>query len=315
VSVVPEATTFDVRNITAPGASLTDSASQAPIETRRAQLDGTAPGWFAILDVPIILGRDLTLADTAGDDVAVVIDSDLARAFWKGENPIGKALLSVDWREGAADSIRMHVVGVYDASVATTMGAGTHVHSANGKQWRRNALLIRTPGPARAYVPTLRTIIREEAPGLPLSGVETLSDINDQNRRETLLAAAAMGGAGALALFLAALGLYSVVALAVTQRKREIGIRLAVGGKPLQVALMFLVSGIRLSGLGLALGLPVSLVAFQIILRNESIPPTVDTWVIGVGLALVIVLVASAAAWLPARRAALVDPATTLRVE
>ena len=174
---------------------------------------------------------------------------------------------------------------------------------------------MQSPGPAQAYLPTLRTIIRREAPGLPLSRIETLSDINDQNRRETIVAAGAIGGAGALALFIASLGLYSVVALAVTQRRREIGIRLAVGARPLEVALMFLASGVRLSGLGLALGLPVSLLAFRILLKNESIPPSVDMWVIGVGIALVILLVASAAAWLPARRAALVDPATTLRVE
>jgi predicted permease len=315
VSVVPEATTFDIRNVIVPGASTTEGASQAAIEPRRVSLDGTAPGYFAILDVPIILGRDLTLADTLGADYAVVIDSDLARALWNGANPIGKTLLSVDWRDGAADSIGMQVVGVYDVSVATTSGAGTHVHTANGKRWRRDALLIRTPGPAQAYLPTLRTIIRTEAPGLPLSRIETLSDINDQDRRETLVAAGAIGGAGALALFLAALGLYSVVALAVTQRRREIGIRLAVGARPLEVAVMFLASGVRLSGLGLALGLPVSLLAFQLLLRNESIPPSVDMWVIGVGNALVVLLVASAAAWLPARRAALVDPATTLRVE
>jgi ABC-type lipoprotein release transport system permease subunit len=78
---------------------------------------------------------------------------------------------------------------------------------------------------------------------------------------------------------------------------------------------MFLASGVRLSGLGLALGLPVSVLGFQILVRDESIPPSVDMWVIGVGIALVILLVASAATWLPARRAALVDPATTLRVE
>jgi len=317
VSAVPEATTFDIRNITVPRASATatEGASQAPIEPRRVSLEGTAPGYFAILDVPIILGRDLTLTDTLGADYNVVIDSDLARALWDGANPIGKTVVSVDWREGAADSIAMPIVGVYDASVATTSGAGTHVYTANGKRWRRDALLIRTPGPAQAYLPTLRTIIREEAPGMPLSRIETLSDINDQNRRETILATGAIGGAGALALFIASLGLYSVVALAVTQRRREIGIRLAVGARPLEVALMFLASGVRLSGLGLALGLPVSLLAFHVLLRNESIPPSVDMWVIGVGIALVILLVASAAAWLPARRAALVDPATTLRVE
>ena len=315
VSVVPQATTFENRTISVPRATTTDSASNAPIESRRVSVEGTAPGYFAILGVPIILGRDLTLADTAGADYNVVIDSDLARALWDGANPIGKTLVSVDWQEGAADSVAMHVIGVHDASVATTSGPGIHIFTANGKRWRRDALLIRTPGPAQAYVPTLRTIIRKEAPGLPLGGMQTLSDINAQNRRETILAVGAIGGAGALALLIASLGLYSVVALAVTQRRREIGIRLAVGAKPLEVARMFLASGIRLSGLGLALGLPVSLLAFQILLENESIPPTVDMWVIGVGLALVILLVASAAAWLPARRAARVDPATTLRIE
>jgi ABC-type antimicrobial peptide transport system permease subunit len=122
------------------------------------------------------------------------------------------------------------------------------------------------------------------------------------------------GAAGALALLLASLGLYGVVSLAVRQRTREIGIRIAVGAHPMWVARMFLASGVRVSLVALALGLPLSIAALKIGLsQGIVIAPQVHPYLIGVVIALVLLAVASAATWVPARRAALVEPATTLR--
>jgi ABC-type antimicrobial peptide transport system permease subunit len=124
------------------------------------------------------------------------------------------------------------------------------------------------------------------------------------------------GAGGALALLLASLGLYGVVALAVRQRTREIGIRIAVGAHPMRVARMFLASGVRVSLVALAVGLPLSIAALKIGLsQGLVIAPEVNPYLIGIVIAPVLLAVASAATWGPARRAALVDPARTLRVE
>jgi putative ABC transport system permease protein len=107
-----------------------------------------------------------------------------------------------------------------------------------------------------------------------------------------------------------------VIALAVRQRTREIGIRIALGARPMRVARMFLASGVQMGVLGLVIGLPLSMVLLKLMLSQaELLAPKVNEWVVGAGVALALVLVAAAAAWLPARRAALVDPARTLRIE
>jgi putative ABC transport system permease protein len=115
---------------------------------------------------------------------------------------------------------------------------------------------------------------------------------------------------------LASLGLYGVVSLAVQQRTREIGIRIAVGARPERVAGMFLAAGVRVSAAALIVGLPLSVVALRVgMAQGIVIAPEVNPYLIGAAIAVVLLLVASAAAWMPARRAARVDPATTLRVE
>ena len=112
------------------------------------------------------------------------------------------------------------------------------------------------------------------------------------------------------------MGLYGVVSLAVRQRTREIGIRIAVGAVPMRVARMFLASGVRMSLVALALGLPLSVIGLRMgISQGVIVAPEVHPYLTGAAIALVLVAVASAATWVPARRAALVDPARTLRVE
>jgi ABC-type antimicrobial peptide transport system permease subunit len=110
--------------------------------------------------------------------------------------------------------------------------------------------------------------------------------------------------------------LYGVISLAVRQRMREIGIRIAVGALPSRVVRMFLASGVRTGLIGLAIGLPISVAALKIgMAQGIFIAPNLNPYVIGVLVAIVLMAVASVATWLPARRAAQVDPARTLRVE
>jgi putative ABC transport system permease protein len=114
-------------------------------------------------------------------------------------------------------------------------------------------------------------------------------------------------------LLLASLGLYSVIALAVRQRRREIGIRLALGAAPARVAYMFLASGVRLAAIGLLFGLPFGFVLIKLFLTNAVIGADLLPTALGIGV--VMLLIASAATWIPARQAARLDPAMTLRTE
>jgi predicted permease len=313
ISVVPEARAFTIRNVVRPMPD--DSAAIGAV----VHLEGAAPGWFALRDVPIVLGRDVALADTAEADVPVVIGTTLARALWGDANPIGRVMPSPSpgSKRFDQDSIAMRVVGVYDSRHATTRGSTVErVFTAHGKEWRTDVLLVRTRGSAEHFLPELRQLIRDSAPSLPVASMLTLAHVNARERREAIQVTVGVAAAGGLALLLASLGLYGVVSLAVQQRRREIGVRIAVGAQPSRVAAMFLASGVRVGAVALCIGLPVSLVAFRVLIaQGVLIVPRVNFWMVGLSIAAILMAVASAATWLPARQAARVDPAMTLRVE
>ena len=314
-AVTPDANAFTARSIAVPVPG--DSAKVA--ET--ILVEGAAPGYLALLDVPIILGRDVGLADTLVDSLAIdypiVIGSDLARTLWGDSNPIGRTLPSPPLNVSEQDSIRMTIFGVYDAAHPLTRGEIVpRVYTAHGKHWREDVLLVRTRGSAERFVPELRRLIRAEAPNVPIGRMETLAGIDASERRSALSLAGVVAGTGGVALLLASLGLYGVVSLAVQQRRREIGIRIAVGALPARVTRMFLASGVRVSAIGLALGLPLTFGGLRLLMSLGLVPDLdINSWVVGVSIAVMLLLVATAATWVPARRAARVDPATTLRVE
>ena len=326
LAAVPDASGFDVRSVIAPNGTPRGAADTVPTILT---LEAAAPGWFSLVEVPIILGRDVSRGDTASTDYRVVIGSDVARALWGSVSPIGRTLASPPLRGLEQDSITITVVGVYDAtrqlpgmswgagSVRGSMSASqSRVYTARGSHWRHDRVLVRTRGPAEPFLPELRRFVRAAAPSLPVTSMQTLAQVGASEYRDTLRSAMLAGAGGALALLLASLGLYGVVSLAVQQRTREIGIRIAVGAQPARVARMFLASGVRVSVIALILGLPLSVIGLKLaVSRGIFIAPGVNVYLIGLSIAAVLLTIASAATWMPARRAARVDPAMTLRVE
>jgi predicted permease len=324
VGAVLEPTAFEIRGVFAPDRRARDAKTDTVPTV--VHLQGAAPGWFTLVDAPIILGRDVSLADTAAADHPVVIGSDLARRMWGDASPIGRTLVSPALAGWKQDSIAMTVVGVYDASrrlPGMTWNGGiargdtpVRAYTAYGKHWRHDRILVRTRGPAALFVPALRRFARDRAPALPVTSMETFAQIDEREYGVVLQVASLAGAGGALALLLASLGLYGVVSLAVRQRTREIGVRIAVGAEPMQVARMFLASGVRASVVALAIGLPLSVAGLEISMsQGVVIAPDVNPYLIGSAIAVVLLAVAAAATWVPARRAALIDPASTLRVE
>jgi putative ABC transport system permease protein len=283
------------------------------------RVQGTRPGYFDLIDAPVILGRDVSLLDTASSDYPVVIGSDLARSLWGTENPIGKTLARKGWnslRTSRVDSAELVVVGVYDASVTTKRGMGTRVYTARGQYWARHGLLIRTTGPAQAFVPTLHQFIRTNAPALPVTHLQTWTDMINYQRRDALQNLAGAAVSAGVALLLASIGLFAVVALAVGQRKREIGIRIAVGAEPLRVARMFFTSGLSMCAIGVAIGLPISAIALHIaLMEGEEVAAGFSIPMVVAAITAMMFAVAAAATWFPARKAATVDPSIALRAE
>ena len=327
-TVVPQSRGFDVADVRVHTADR--GAGPRAQETVRAHIEGTAPGYFAFQDIPMRRGRELIASDTAGREMAIVIDSDLARSFWGVGDPIGRRLEMTSLRDrkgtiltpverGRVDAVGPRtgvVVGVFDTTGAPLRGAG-RIYTAAGAQWSKDTYLIRTRGNGTAVIPTIRQLVRTTIPDIPIygNGLATLEQLDRIERKDVLQLSAGATGAGLLALVLASIGLYGVVALSVRQRHREIGVRVALGARPRQVIRLFFMTGVRLSALGVILGLPLSVVALNLIATSFADVVPLNMPLVGVAIAVVVIAVAALASWIPARRAARVDPLVAIRFD
>lgn len=278
--------------------------------TEVMELDGTyaAPGALALRNIRLVAGREFT----RDDERSVIVDATLAREMWGTANPIGRRFLPTS--EDPASAAPLVVVGVIEPPAgATGPSRNVYVHETNVSP---SAVLIRTQGEALPMLRTFREAATAAAPLLPIAGVTTVAE-NDADARRSVASLALICGASALlALGLAALGLYAVIAQSVKQRRREIGIRSALGADHLRVSALFFRRGLQLTLIGLFIGLPLGVLALSFMkqgadgLLSTTSLPIVTVLVVGSVLGM-----ASLASWIPARAAARVDPVQALRTD
>jgi putative ABC transport system permease protein len=297
---------FDLTTIT------TDATTES--HTFRAQASGVSPGYFAANDIRVLRGREFLPSDTASADRPIIIRSDLATHLFGGADAIGRRMkTAMELRPGQLVTVTViGVVDVVDAGPSSDNGSmGVFIPlspvAAIGE------VVLRTSAPTASMVPSLLAAIRSEAPRLPVLEAKTLAQVDREHRKGMLAMMAGTAGGGTLALLMAAVGLYAVIAVAVGQRRREIGLRLALGARPSQVLGPFITNGLRMTMIGLAIGLPVGAAGVRLVAGQLRLPlPLLALLCLGVGAA--VTLVAVLATWLPARRAAGVSPITALRV-
>jgi predicted permease len=282
-------------------------------------------GYFPLMRLPFVRGRDFDAAERSQDG-AIVIGSRLARRLWGGADAIGRRVVSIS---PTMRGIRTFtIVGVVDDGTTARDGerdGGRHPELPGSRRdgerifmsrvHTTGHLLVRTHGPAEQVLPAIRQAAADEAPALPVVAARTLAAVEAAERRSVVSAISAAGGTGALALLLSAIGLYAVVAFAVGQRAREIGIRMALGAESRQVVRLFVWRGLSLSLFGLVIGLALGVAGVRAISAvNGSEPPT-GTLGLSALVAAFVIGVALVASWIPARRAARIDPLEALRVE
>ena len=288
-------------------------AGAAAADTLRVRAHAAPAGYFSLMGFPVVRGRDFNEADRR-DDSAVVIGEGLARELWGGLDPIGRRFL------GAGPNRRnvsmFVVVGVVNDPAEGT-GAGNDEARRIFVPGMRitSHLLIRAHGPAEPVMRIVRSVAMSEAPELPIVSARTLAAIQAGERRSIVTGITAAGGSGGVALLLSAIGLYAVVAVAVGQRIREIGIRTALGAGRRQVVGLFLFRGLRLCVAGLVAGLMLSLVAMRVMAAELGEDRPAGTLWLAALVAVVVIGVAVVATWIPARRAAGIDPLRALRVD
>ena len=280
------------------------------------------PGYFDVMGIPLTLGRDFAGADVgaaegaAGGELPVVVGAHLARRLWPGASPLGRRL-----RPGPDAPRPAHtfaVVGVVDqpadAKREQSEGHRVYLPPDSARAASSPGLLIRSAGEGNALISTIRTIVREELPGMAITDLRTIADIEGEVRQGFMFIAMTLAAAGLLTLALAAIGLYAVVAFAVGQRTGEIAVRMAVGAHARQIIGRFIGDGLRLGAIGLAIGLPLSLMVVRTLLTADMLP-SIPLLPVALIAAVGVVVVALTGTWIPARRAAAVDPAVVLRRE
>jgi len=268
------------------------------------------PGYFALLDIPVKQGREFTAADRASAPLVAVVNEAMAQQFWNGD-PAGRAMTDEDTGEA------IHVVGVVrdtrhrsfieDARPMVYLSAAQRIR-------HRMVLHVRTAAPPHAVGSALQRALHEIDLAAGLTPAETMTEYFDRVTQPQRLAAAGTMATAGLELALVVMALYGVIAYAVAQRRREIGLRIALGAPRRAVMALVVREGLLLTAVGTVLGLGVALLGGAA-LRGMLIGiGWADPVTFGAAI-LVILLVGAAASYVPARRALSIDPGTALRSE
>ncbi|HUF47247.1 MAG TPA: ABC transporter permease [Vicinamibacterales bacterium] len=280
---------------------------------RFASLLSASPDYFAVMGIRLIAGRRFTAADTREAPPVVILSESAAGLLWPdGRNPVGERITA----GFAARAPTYEVVGI----VNDVLLWGPHEPARpqlyrpfpQGPPFGFLSFAVGTSIDAEAVVPAVRAAIGSLDPGLPVYNVQQLDEVAARFLASHRLAMTLMGGFALMTLVLAAVGLYGVLAQLVTERTRELGIRMALGADGRRLQRGVVLSGLRLAGAGTIVGVLLAGVAARAV---AAFVPDLDPlpWqTIGLD-ASIILAVTVAAAWLPARRAATIDVARTLR--
>ncbi len=268
-----------------------------------------SPNLFATIGVPITKGRDFTEQDSPTSPAVVIVNEAFAARAFPGEDPIGRRIVS------GMLQLEQEIVGVaantYSQNLTTKPGPEMWYPILQRPEGF-TTVLVRTDGDPAAMTQTVRAALKDVDPLVPLTNPTTMSNWVEQSMADRRLTMTMLAAFAALALLLASLGVYSIMAYSVGQRSGEIGVRMALGARADDVQRMVIRHGLTLTGLGVAIGITGALILTR----------TMNALLFGVGasdpltysgITALLASVALLASWLPARRAARVDPLIALR--
>ena len=284
-------------------------------EKFNAHYRGVSPGGFKALGVPLLQGRDFVDGDCQPRPTGVIVSRALANRVWPGQDPLGKTVAKFMYGPTATP---FQIIGVVEdvrhGGPEADKNLDTIYWPGYGATWSStDRVVVRSKGNPMTLVPSLREVVRALDPDLPVTAQPLRAALDqhlEANRNQTGL----LGLLAAIALMLAAAGIYGVMAHSVTQRTREIGIRKALGGQNAQVVWDIARRGLVMTAFGLGAGALLALSLGRILATQIYQVSATDPLFLG-GAALVLGLVAMAAALIPASRAARVEPALALRSE
>jgi putative ABC transport system permease protein len=270
------------------------------------------PGYFETMKIPLKSGRYFTVHDRRGGEPVYIVDENLARQYWPGENPVGKRM-----RRGSATpwATIVGVVGnVKHSDLAGDTDKGTYYAAMLQNPAPMASVVAKTGGDPGRLAAGIRDAVSAVDPKQPVHGLKSMEALLWNSLAPRRFVVRLMGFFAAAALFLAALGLYGVIGYSVARRTREIGIRMALGAESRSVLALVLGQGLRLAGAGVALGLAGALAGVRLLGSQLFHAGPFDP-VTFFAMAAVLMAAALLASWIPARRATRVDPLEALRYE
>ncbi|HEU4586014.1 MAG TPA: ABC transporter permease [Gemmatimonadaceae bacterium] len=275
-------------------------------------LNSVTPDYFTTMGTRIVKGRGIEAGDAAGAPGAVVVSEAMAKKLWPGEDALGKCIkvgedtLPCSYVVGVAEDIKNN-------QLSDDPGLFYYL-SANQYHPEQTGLLLRTRGDPKSQVETVRRELQKLMPGASYVTLTPFSDVVGRQMRSWSLGATMFMVFGTLALVLATIGLYGVIAYNVVQRSHEMGVRIALGAQQGDVVWLVVRQGLLLAAVGIVIG---GIVTFAAASRVEPLlfqESPRDPLVYG-GVVLLMLAVAAAASFIPARRASRVDPNVALRAE
>jgi putative ABC transport system permease protein len=291
----------------------------APDDTAKlppAFYDSVSPSYFSTMHIPLVAGRTFAETDDGRAPNVVLLSQSAAQKFFPTENPIGKRLTLPPGRIQTTPQV-LEVVGIVGDVPRNGLNAVTPYQvyaSLNQRAWPFATLLVRSPLPVEALSKTIQRAIWEFNPEQTISNIAPVRTLVKQTLTQPQLYLTLFSLFAVLALLLAAIGLYGLIAYSVAQRTREFGIRYALGAQVRDVLRLVMGQGARLTALGLALGLlaaaAVARLMETLLFRTKAYDPLVF-----VGVAFVLAVIGLLAALLPALRATKADPVAALRAE
>lgn len=272
-------------------------------------IEAISPQWFPTMRVPLQGGREFTDADDAQAHKVIIVNQTFARRYWPSQNPVGKHVVIGRWTEPA------EVVGV--AADIKNRGLAQETQPQiylpfPQLPWGNMNLLVRTAVEPHSMTSALRAQIASVDPDQPVTAVRTVEELMDASRAQPRFTMFLLGSFSATALLLAIIGIYGVLAYSVAQRRKELGIRLALGAEKSDIVRLVVRQGLTLTATGIVIGLVTALALSRVMssLLYKVGTHDLTTFVLA---PVVFLLVAVLASYLPARRATKVDPTEALR--
>lgn len=279
------------------------------------------PGYFTNMKIPLVQGRDFDERDRDGAPCVAIVNEVFAQRYFGGASPLGKHIARETGR--AAEKKQCEIVGMIRDDAWQALNEQVRPFFALSlmqSHEERMMLMVSAHGDPQNLTAPVRQIIRDLDRTIPLAGVQTLQHHFSVMFYPIRLLGTIMAACGLLALLLATVGIYGVIAYSVAQRTREVGIRIALGAPHFEILRLIVRQGMMLVGLGIVAGLLLALVLMQVVgsLAHEAevtfgVSPT-DSLTFG-GVTILLALVALLACYVPARRAARIDPVVALRSE